>query len=168
MVVQSFYTRGAYVEAGSGRQRLLPEESEPAGLTTGPLPATVGMSNEPVPQSGLLPGTAGQAETGDRASAVISAEHIASRDLTETITGDQVVVDGGPQEGGVVHQLLVDSDQDLTQENIMSDSNDSNPSNPDSEAAKVAAAEKAAAEKAAAEVAGEANEVVIIEPSPTN
>ena len=54
----------------------------------------------------------------------------------------------------------VDSDQDLTQENIMSDSNDSNP---DSEAAKVAAAEKAVEE-----AAGEGNEVVIIEPPPTN
>ena len=67
--------------------------------------------------------------------------------------------------GGEVHQSLVDSDLDLTQENIMSDSNDSNP---DSEAAKVAAAEKAAAEKAAAEAAGDGNEVVFIEPSPTN
>ena len=88
--------------------------------------------------------------------------------MTETITGGQVVAGASPQEGGVVHQLLVDSDQDLTQENIMSDNNDGNPSNPDSEASKVAAAEKAAAEKAAAEAAGEGNEVVIIEPSPTN
>ena len=109
-----------------GKHRLLPdtaEESDPAGLTAGPLPAQAGRSGAAVPQAGLLPGPAGQAETSDRVSAVISAEHTASRGLPGTITNSQVVAGGGdshPLDGGVVHQSLVDSDQDQTQE-IMSD-----------------------------------------------
>ena len=102
----------------SGKHRLLPntaEESDPAGLTAGPLPAQAGRSCAAVPQVGLLPGRAGKAETSDRVSAVISAEHIASRVLTGTITDSQVVAGGDPQEGGVVHQSLVDSEQDPTQ-----------------------------------------------------
>ena len=78
----------------SGKHRLLPdtaEESDPAGLTAGPLPAQAGRSGAAVPQAGLLPGPAGQAETSDRVSAVISAEHTASRDLPRTITDGQVV-----------------------------------------------------------------------------
>ena len=120
------------------------EESDPAGLAAGLLPAQAGRSGAAVPQAGLLPGPAGQAETSDRVSAVISAEHTASRDLPGTITDGQVVVGGGdshPLEGGVVHQSLVDSEQDQTQE-IMSDGS------ADSEAA------KAAAELAAAQAGG--------------
>ena len=42
-----------------GKHRFLPEESEPAGLITGPLPAQARRSSKAVPQPGRLPGTAG-------------------------------------------------------------------------------------------------------------
>ena len=141
----------------SGKHRLLPEESEPAGLITGPLPAQAVRSSTAVPQPELLPGTAGQVETGDRTSAVIPAGQTASRNLAET--GGQVGAGASPQEGGGVHQLHLDSDPDLTQGNINMSDNDGNKSDQD-EAARVAAAK-------AAEAAGEGNEVQIIEPSPT-
>ena len=63
--------------------------------------------------------------------------------------------DSHPLDSGEVHQSLVDSDQGQTHVE-MSD-----------ESAEMAAA-KAAAELAAAQVGGGGNEVVIIEPSPTN
>ena len=130
--------------AGSNRSckhRLLPDQAEESGAAV--LPA------------GLLPD---QAETGDKDTAEITAEHTASRGLPGTTTDIQVVVGGGdshPLDSGEVHQSLVDSDQGQTRVE-MSD-----------ESAEMAAA-KTAAELAAAQVGGGGNEVVIIEPSPTN
>ena len=101
----------------SGNHCLLPdtaEESDPAGLAAGPLPAQAGRSGAAVPQAGLLPVPAGQAETSDR----VSAEHTASRDFSGTIRNGPLVAGGSdshPLEDGVVHQSLVDSEQDQTQ-----------------------------------------------------
>ena len=100
----------------SGKHRLLPdqaEESGPAVLPAGLLPAQAGESGAAVLQSGLRPGPAGQAETVDRVTAEITAEHTASRGLPGTIINIRILAGGGyshPIDGGVVHQSLVDSD----------------------------------------------------------
>ena len=84
----------------SGKHRLLPYQAEESGAAV--LPA------------GLLPD---QAETGDKETADISAEHTASRGLPGTTTDTQEVAGGGDShllDRGEVHQSLVDSDQGQT------------------------------------------------------
>ena len=76
----------------SGKQRLLPDQAEDSGAAD--------------TSAGLLPD---QAETSGREAADISADHTASRGLSETIAGTQVaqVVVGGdqsrPPDRGEVH-----------------------------------------------------------------
>ena len=124
----------------SGKKRLLPDQAEDSGAAD--------------TSAGLLPD---QAETGGKEAADISADHTASRGLSETITGTQVVAGGGeshPPDRGEVHQSLVNSDQEQTRLEMSDESE--------------MAAAKAAAELAAAQTGGEDNDVVIIDPSPTN
>ena len=45
---------------------MLPEESEPAGLVTGPLPVLAVRISSAVTQQNLLPGTADQVEVASR------------------------------------------------------------------------------------------------------
>ena len=126
----------------SGKQRLLLAQAETSDSEAADISA------------GLLPD---QAETGGKEAADISADHTASRGLSETITGTQVVAGGGeshPPDRGEVHQSLVNSDNEQTRLEMSDESE--------------MAAAKAAAELAAAQTGGGDNDVVIIDPSPTN
>ena len=110
----------------SGKQRLPPDQAEESGsadISAGPLPD--------------------QAETSGKEAADISADHTASRGLSETITGTQVVAGGGEihqPDRGEVHQSLVNSDQEQTHLEMSDESE--------------MAAAKAAAELAAAQTGG--------------
>ena len=105
----------------------------------------------------MLPGTTDQVEAAsNRTTDLILAGQTASRNLAET--GGQVGAGVCQQEGGVVRQLYLHSDPDLTQGNI-SMSSDNDKSDQD-EAARFAAAK-------AADATGEGHEVQIILPSPT-
>ena len=98
----------------------------------------------------LLPDQAGTSDSE-------SADPTASRSLSETTAGTQVVAVGGdcdPLDIEAVDQSLMNSDQEGAGEIMSAESE--------------AAAAKAAAELAAAQAGGGDNDVEIIEPSPTN
>ena len=75
----------------SGKQRLLPDQAEDSGAVN--IPAE------------LLPD---QAETGGKETSDISADHTASRWLSETTTDG----DSNPPDRGEVHHSVVNSEQE--------------------------------------------------------
>ena len=129
----------------SGKQRLLPEpeqagDSEATNLSAGRLP--------------------GQTDAGGRETADPSEDQSASRDLSVTIADTQVaqeVAGGGqshPLNRGEVHHSLVNSDEEQTPFE-MGDEGEM-------------AAAKAAADLAETQAGGSEDDVIVIDPSPTN